>query len=243
MSTGRPRRSARRAQSSIDERDARHQGTADAADLTGGPHDDQPAQALRTENQARILEVAVREFTEKGLTGARVAEIAQQAGVNKQMLYYYYGSKEGLYNAVIGHMMEVSRETIATLEDADLNGITEAFLGGITTTELPRRRMLRRLWMWEALERGAEDIARDDERRALWAQVVGLVSRAIERGEIDERFDPEMLLLAIDAVLNGPWMLPQDTYLVTGLRPDDEAFRARLAEFFRHLIAALAAHE
>ena len=72
------------------------------------------------------------------------------------------------------------------------------------------------------------------------AEVVGLVRHAIERDEIDKRYDPEMVLLAIDAVLNGPWMLPQDTYLVTGLHPNDDAFRLRLAEFFRQLIEALA---
>lgn len=48
-----------------------------------------------------ILEAARGEFSAKGLTGARVNEIAARAGVNKQLIYYYYGSKAGLYRAAL----------------------------------------------------------------------------------------------------------------------------------------------
>jgi TetR/AcrR family transcriptional regulator len=44
-----------------------------------------------------ILAAARGEFSAKGLTGARVNEIAARAGVNKQLIYYYFGSKEDLY--------------------------------------------------------------------------------------------------------------------------------------------------
>lgn len=47
--------------------------------------------------KARILEAAVAEFGEQGLEGARVERIARRARVNKQMLYYYFGSKDELY--------------------------------------------------------------------------------------------------------------------------------------------------
>ena len=48
-----------------------------------------------------IAEVARREFAEFGFAGARVARIAARAGVNKQLLFYYFRSKAGLYQAVI----------------------------------------------------------------------------------------------------------------------------------------------
>lgn len=47
-----------------------------------------------------ILEAARREFAERGFAGARVARIAAQAGVNKQLIFYYFGSKGELYRAV-----------------------------------------------------------------------------------------------------------------------------------------------
>lgn len=50
---------------------------------------------------ADILEVATREFAEKGLAGARIDVIAEAMRTSKRMIYYYFGSKEGLYIAVL----------------------------------------------------------------------------------------------------------------------------------------------
>src|ERR1035438_1270312 len=47
-----------------------------------------------------LLTAALDEFSRKGFAGARVAEIAERAGVNKQLINYYFGSKEGLYLAL-----------------------------------------------------------------------------------------------------------------------------------------------
>ena len=57
------------------------------------------ADANATRN--RILDVAMREFAENGFAGARVDRNAQRAGVNKQLLYYYFDDKKGLYDAAI----------------------------------------------------------------------------------------------------------------------------------------------
>jgi AcrR family transcriptional regulator len=52
-------------------------------------------------SRADILATATKEFSEKGLSGARVDSIADRTGINKRMIYYYFGSKEGLYRAVL----------------------------------------------------------------------------------------------------------------------------------------------
>lgn len=49
----------------------------------------------------KILETAEAAFAEKGFYGARIDEIADRAGVNKRMIYVYYGSKEELYITVL----------------------------------------------------------------------------------------------------------------------------------------------
>jgi len=51
-----------------------------------------------TENQ--IFEAALKVFHKKGLTGARMQEIADEAGINKSMLHYYFRSKEQLFGQV-----------------------------------------------------------------------------------------------------------------------------------------------
>ena len=53
------------------------------------------------ETKRNILEVATAEFSAMGLAGARVDAIAERTNTTKRMLYYYFGSKEGLYEAVL----------------------------------------------------------------------------------------------------------------------------------------------
>jgi len=52
-------------------------------------------------SRANILAVATEEFSAKGLSGGRVDEIAERTHTSKRMIYYYFGSKEGLYEAVL----------------------------------------------------------------------------------------------------------------------------------------------
>src|SRR5437868_14563011 len=51
--------------------------------------------------RADIIEVATHEFSEKGLAGARIDVIAEAMRTSKRMIYYYFGSKEALYVAVL----------------------------------------------------------------------------------------------------------------------------------------------
>ncbi len=53
------------------------------------------------QTRARILEAAVREFSVSGLAGARTERIAEAAGVNKALLYYYFSNKLALYDAAL----------------------------------------------------------------------------------------------------------------------------------------------
>ena len=57
-------------------------------------------------SQGEILDAATAEFAELGLGGARVDRIAERAGVNKRLIYYYFGSKEDLFRAVLERAYE-----------------------------------------------------------------------------------------------------------------------------------------
>lgn len=70
---------------------------------------DIPAQARHrdsAETRTTILKAAERIYAESGLAGARTDAIAAAAGVNKALLYYYFKSKEGLYQAVVGSQLQ-----------------------------------------------------------------------------------------------------------------------------------------
>ena len=72
----------------------------------------------RADRRQRILESAVEEFAEHGLSGARGDRIAGRAGANKQLIYYYFGDKAGLFDAAVRVMtvrMERSRELRGTV--------------------------------------------------------------------------------------------------------------------------------
>jgi TetR/AcrR family transcriptional regulator len=72
----------------------------------------EPRGATRT----AILAAAERVFAASGFAGARIDAIAAAAGVNKALLYYYFGSKERLYIAVLeGQFREFNRQAVEML--------------------------------------------------------------------------------------------------------------------------------
>jgi TetR/AcrR family transcriptional regulator len=64
-----------------------------------------PAAKIRPRNaavtRARILDAAKREFAARGLKDTRIEDVANRAGANRRMIYYYFGSKDALYLAAL----------------------------------------------------------------------------------------------------------------------------------------------
>jgi AcrR family transcriptional regulator len=71
---------------------------------------------LRTRDAERtrqeILHAAMDEFSESGLGGARIDSIAERAGINKRLIYYYFGAKDELFLAVL-------EQTYADIREAE----------------------------------------------------------------------------------------------------------------------------
>ena len=55
--------------------------------------------------RVRILRTAITEFSEKGYSGARVLTICRKSRANPRMIYHYFGGKDGLYVAVLEHVL------------------------------------------------------------------------------------------------------------------------------------------
>jgi TetR/AcrR family transcriptional regulator len=70
-----------------------------------------------------ILNGALAEFSEKGFDGARTDEIALRAGVNKNLLYHHYRSKDGLFSALLERTYATIR---ARQKDLELRGMDPA---------------------------------------------------------------------------------------------------------------------
>lgn len=195
-----------------------------------------PAGEQTNNRRRRLLEVATEEFAEKGFAGARVDVIARRAAVNKQLVYYYFDSKLGLYNAVLGHMIDSARPVFQAKFSRDV------FTGRLDEAARSGRRPVGERWYrllaWEALEGRGREIVREEERREAWNVRVTELEESIRDGEVDDCFDPRMLALAILAIQVLPRMLPQVTKMITGLMPGDKEFE----EAQRRLLGQLAEH-
>jgi TetR/AcrR family transcriptional regulator len=65
-----------------------------------------------THTEALILAAAKKIFLQKGMEGARMQEIADEAGINKALLHYYFRSKEKLFNQIFDHAVQGIFDTI-----------------------------------------------------------------------------------------------------------------------------------
>lgn len=70
--------------------------------------------------EQHILDAAYRVIIQKGKQGARMQEIADEAGVNKALLHYYFRSKDKLYEAVLSNVLGTVLKTVASNIDFSL---------------------------------------------------------------------------------------------------------------------------
>ena len=155
-----------------------------------------PAGADRQRDAERsrqaLLSAALDEFSVHGFAGARVADIARRAGVNKQLINYYFGSKEGLYLALQRAWLE--REESFAPPDLPLADLVVRYL----TDALADPRSLR-LLLWRGL---ADDSAPDSGPGRQGD--LDRVSRRKAAGEVAADLDPAAVLLAGMGMVAAP---------------------------------------
>ncbi|HEY3047521.1 MAG TPA: TetR/AcrR family transcriptional regulator [Polaromonas sp.] len=140
----------------------------------------------RTNDPARtmagILEVATTEFASKGLSGARIDEIAAATRTSKRMIYYYFGSKEGLYIAVLEDAYRRMRSIEAGLHLEDLPP-EDALrrLVGFTFDHHHENQDYIRLVMSENMERGVY-LAQSKSIQELNVPAIEAIRRLYDRG-------------------------------------------------------------
>lgn len=171
-----------------------------------------PAPAKKTEprtndperTRADILAVATHEFSEKGFAGARIDLIAEATRTSKRMIYYYFGSKEGLYLAVLEDAYGRIRQIEGELHLEDLEPI-EALrtLVGFTVDYERTNPDFIRLVMNENIQRGAT-LARSSSIQQLNSTVIDTIAEVYQRGVASGVFrpglDPVDLHMSISAL-------------------------------------------
>lgn len=181
----------------------------------------------------RILSAALKEFSDKGLAGARVDMIARQAGVNKRMLYHYFGDKAGLFREVLSRKVAQRAAWAASSPDDPADSLPYWF-------ELALRDMdWIRLQQWEALQVGNGRVMNEAARRKAARAGVKNIRGRQKRGYIAPELDPRHVLLAMVSLTTYALAFPQVVRLITGLSPDDPAFRIERTAFLRWMGSAL----
>jgi TetR/AcrR family transcriptional regulator len=170
----------------------------------------------------RIMAAAQKEFAASGLAGARTDAIACRARVNERMIFYCFGSKEGLYRAVLEQELSEKAGILESTPDVDL---TESLIDGFATTCADADTL--RMWQWEALDTSNRKLVAEEQRRSLLRAEVARWRRAKAAGTLSADADEEMLLLVSCALRTFPLAMPQVPSLVTGMDPLDPEFRRR----------------
>lgn len=154
--------------------------------------------------KANILQVAEAEFGEKGLAGARIDEIASVTQTSKRMIYYYFGSKEGLYLAVLEEAYRRVRDVEAELKLHDLEP-EEALrrLVAFTFDHHLHHESYIRLVMSENINRGqylAQSQRIQDLNVPAIAAIRNLYERGVRQGQFRKGLDPVDIHASISAL-------------------------------------------
>ncbi|MFC6094196.1 TetR family transcriptional regulator [Saccharothrix lopnurensis] len=192
--------------------------------------DDQQLTARGAATRRRIIDVATREFAEHGLAGARIERVVASARTNKAQLYAYFGSKEGLFDAIFSG----SLERIVNVVPIDATDLADWAVR--LYDEYLRRPDLIRLATWARLERRptghlVEDADRLDDgklRAIAEAQAAGLVRAG-------DPFD----LMAVVIAMSMAWSPVSNVYAATAEEPAaaHDRRRALLRDSVRRAVA------
>jgi AcrR family transcriptional regulator len=180
----------------------------------------------------RILDAALAEFGEHGYAGARISAIASRAGVNQQLISYYFNGKEGLYQALQRRWEAAGADS--TPPDQSLPETVAGFVHLSVAA-----RSWARLLVWDGL---AGDAGRqpDDEAEAYFSAMVDDLRRRQRAGELAADLDPPYIMLMLFAAALAPAALPNVARRFTGLPADSPEFLDAYAEALRNVVTRLA---
>jgi AcrR family transcriptional regulator len=180
----------------------------------------------------RILEAALIEFGEHGFAGARISAIAGRAGVNEQLISYYFDGKEGLYRALQQRWQMTS--AAASRPELTLADVVARFL----RLNIDQRSFAR-LLAWDGLaDTGSDSDAAEQD--PYFTEMVEDMRRRQRAGELADDLDPAYMLLMLFAAAFAPTVIPQIARRLTGLSVDSATFQETYAKQLRRVVERLA---
>jgi AcrR family transcriptional regulator len=168
--------------------------------------------AWDTERTRRLLlDAGAREFGSHGLAGARIDRVSREAGVNRERIYSYFGSKAGLFEAVLADRLDSALDKVSVVGEGPeaIGRFAGDYFDAIANDPL-----LARLVAWEGLER--RDVVDVDDRSARAGRVAVRLRAALPGATPREIED---LFLTI-VTLSYCWLIiPNLERVITGDAP------------------------
>jgi AcrR family transcriptional regulator len=163
---------------------------------------------LKDQNtEAIILDAAKRIFMEKGLYGARMQDIANQAGINKALLHYYFRNKERLFDEVFGGALERYFQNMEIISDESLPILERILMYSnrfvLFLAEYPQMSifLIKEISSNQALFHLKVKGIKKDQKYSL----LTLLSKGMENGEIPN-LDPVIFLMNLHSLCAYPFV-------------------------------------
>lgn len=153
----------------------------------------------------RILRVATEMFSQRGYSACSVAEIVTGAGVTKPVLYYYFGSKEGLFRAILEEARKRQEELLKKAASGQVSVIRR--LMGLfkeiyrEVTNSPHLFRLLHHLAFSNADKAMPSFDLESFPRRMKETLAAMAREGMERGELVES-DPEDAALLLMAVLS-----------------------------------------
>jgi len=183
--------------------------------------------------QERILAAALAEFADGGLAGARVDRIARRAGVNKRMLYHYFGGKQELFRRLVSHKVEERSKQRESHGEDVATSLPLNFLHNCHDADWVR------LLAWESLQTVNDQVANESGRREMTLRNQKRLRQQQLKGKLKAEWPVEWLHLAMVSLSLFPVAMPQITRLITGRTFNDPEFQREYADFLKKMAATL----
>ncbi len=158
---------------------------------------------MEINTEDRILQAAEKIFVRDGYDGARMQDIADEAGINKALLHYYFRSKDKLFQQILMQKLQSFLPKILVIVDAEktvlekFEAIVDGYLQMLAANpQLP-------IFVLFSIYRNPSFL--EHMPRELFSGLIDFFKKAIRKGEL-KKLDPEQLVLSIIGMCIFPFV-------------------------------------
>lgn len=182
------------------------------------------------DKQRRLLEAGVAEFAEFGIAGARMDRLARRAGCSVGLVYTYFGSKVGLFEAIMDQVVATAVST-TPIDVTDLGEYAGKLYDG--QQHYPN---IARVVAWDRLED-----SRTEPHPAVVAATqdkIAAIADAQAQGLLTTRYDARQLLFLVQGIALIWGALPDDVTNQLADPADHQRRRQTVVDAVRQLVSA-----